>query len=158
MESEAINNLQFSNTPWSSMMHYALWCFYLKKHPHKKSCNSKVQIFPMTFGKRLECVFSLYKWASQVVQWGKKYLPADAGDTRDRGWSPGSGRSPGEGHSNSFQYSCLKKLMHRGAWWATVHGITQELDTTEHTHTHTHTHTHYMNIHIHTTIYMQIDK
>jgi len=31
--------------------------------------------------------------------------------------------------------------MNRGAWWATVHGVTKESDTTEHTHTHTHTHT-----------------
>ena len=35
----------------------------------------------------------------------------------------GSGRSPGEGNDNPFQYSCLGNLMDRGSWWATVHGI-----------------------------------
>ena len=41
----------------------------------------------------------------------------------DPGSIPGLGRSPGEGNSNSFQYSCLGNPMDRGAWWATVHGI-----------------------------------
>ena len=36
---------------------------------------------------------------------------------------PGSGRSHGEGNGNSFQYSCLKNLMDRGAWPATVHRV-----------------------------------
>ena len=35
----------------------------------------------------------------------------------------GSGRSPGEGHGNSFQYSCLENPMGRGTWWAIVHGV-----------------------------------
>ena len=38
---------------------------------------------------------------------------------------PESGRSPGEGNSNSFQYSYLDNSMDRGAWWATVHGVTK---------------------------------
>ena len=38
---------------------------------------------------------------------------------------PGSGRSPGEGNGNPFQYSCLEKSMDRGAWQATVCGITK---------------------------------
>ena len=52
---------------------------------------------------------------------------------------PGLGRSPGGEHRNPLQYSCLENPMDRGAWWATVHRVT-ELDTTEATeHTHTHT-------------------
>ena len=43
-------------------------------------------------------------------------------DTRDVGLIPGCGRSPGEGHGNRLQYSCLENPMDRGAWWATVHG------------------------------------
>ena len=43
---------------------------------------------------------------------------------------PGSGRSPGGGHGNPLQYSCLVNSMDRGAWWAVVHGVT-ELDVTE---------------------------
>ena len=38
---------------------------------------------------------------------------------------PGSGRSPGEGNGNPLQYSCLENSMDRGAWWATVHGVTK---------------------------------
>ena len=38
---------------------------------------------------------------------------------------PGSGRFPGEGNDNPLQYSCLEKSMDRGAWWATVHGVTK---------------------------------
>ena len=38
---------------------------------------------------------------------------------------PGSGRSPGEGNDNPLQYSCLENLMDRGAWQATVHGVTK---------------------------------
>ena len=53
----------------------------------------------------------------------EKNQAASAGDARDTGLIPGSGRSPGEGNGNSFQYSCLEKPMDRGAWWATVHQI-----------------------------------
>ena len=51
-----------------------------------------------------------------------KNLPANAGDTDS---VPGSGRSPGEGNDNPFQYSRLRNLMDRGAWQATVHGVTK---------------------------------
>ena len=40
-------------------------------------------------------------------------LPANAGDIRDTGSIPGSGRSPGEGNGNPFQYSCLENPMDR---------------------------------------------
>ena len=50
-------------------------------------------------------------------------LPANAGDVRDTGSIPRSGRSPGRGHSNPIQYSCLENPMDRGAWQATVHGV-----------------------------------
>ena len=52
-----------------------------------------------------------------------KNLPANAGDIRDGGLIPGLGRSPGEGDSNPFQYSCLENPMDKGAWLATVHGV-----------------------------------
>ena len=54
-----------------------------------------------------------------------KNLPANAGDVRDMGLIPGLGRSPGEGHGNTFQYSCLENPMNRGAWRATVHRVTK---------------------------------
>ena len=43
----------------------------------------------------------------------------------DRGSIPGLDRSPGEGNGYSLQYSCLENSMDRGAWWATVHGVTK---------------------------------
>ena len=58
-------------------------------------------------------------WASQVALVVKNLL-ADAGDT---GSIPGSGRSPGEGHGNPLQYSCLENPMDRGAWWTTFHRV-----------------------------------
>ena len=54
-----------------------------------------------------------------------KDLPANAGDMRDTGSTPELGRSPGGGHGNPLQYSCLENPMDRGAWWATVRGVTQ---------------------------------
>ena len=67
-------------------------------------------------------------WASQVAQ-RVKNPPANSGDVRDTGSIPGSGRSPGEGNGNPLQYSCLGKCVDRGAWWVTVHGVTNESDT-----------------------------
>ena len=54
-----------------------------------------------------------------------KNSPPSTGDVRDMGSIPGSGRSPGEGHGNPLQYSCPENLKDRGAWWATVHGVTK---------------------------------
>ena len=48
----------------------------------------------------------------------------------DVGLIPGLGKSPGEGHSNLLQYSCLGNPMDREAWQATVHGVTKESDMT----------------------------
>ena len=58
-------------------------------------------------------------WASQVDQW-VKYLPVNAGYA---GSFPGLRRSPGGGHGNPLQYSCLENPMDRGAWQFTVHRV-----------------------------------
>ena len=68
-------------------------------------------------------------WASQVALVVKR-LPANAGDTRDKGSIPGLGRSPGEANGSPFQWSCLENLMDRRTWWTTDHRVT-ESDTTE---------------------------
>ena len=49
-----------------------------------------------------------------------KNLPVDAGDV---GSIPGSGRSPGGGHGNPIQYSCMENSKDRGGWQATIHGV-----------------------------------
>ena len=67
------------------------------------------------------CVSS---WASQVTV-VVKTPPANAGDRRDAGLSPGLGRSPGGGHGKPLQYSCLENPMDRRAWWAPVRGVTK---------------------------------
>ena len=50
---------------------------------------------------------------------------ANAGNIRKTASIPGSGRSPGEGHGDPLQNSCLENPMDRGAWWATVHRVTK---------------------------------
>ena len=70
-----------------------------------------------------------------------KTLPANEGDARDSGLISRSGRSAGLGNGNILQYSCLEHFMHRGAWQATVHGVTKNhTRLSRHTYTHTQTH------------------
>ena len=71
-------------------------------------------------------------WTEELPWWlgwlkKKKKSASDAGDP---GSIPGSGRSPGGGRGKPLQYSCLENPIDRGAWWATVHRVT-ESDTTE---------------------------
>ena len=54
-----------------------------------------------------------------------KNLPANAGARRDAGSIPGLERSPGGGHGNPLQYSCLGNSMDRGSWLAPVHGVSR---------------------------------
>ena len=54
-----------------------------------------------------------------------KNPPANAGDVRDVGLIPRMGRSPGGGHSNPLQYSCLENPMDREAWQTTVYRVAQ---------------------------------
>ena len=54
-----------------------------------------------------------------------KSLPANAENVRDPGSIPGLGKSPGEENVNPLPYSCLGNSMDRGAWQATVHGVTK---------------------------------
>ena len=52
-------------------------------------------------------------------------LPDNVGDIEDMGLIPGLGRSPGVGNGNPLQYSCMENFTDRGAWWATVDGLTK---------------------------------
>ena len=52
-----------------------------------------------------------------------KNLPASAGGVRDKSSISGLGRTPGGGHGNPLQYSCLGNPIDRGAWWSTVHWV-----------------------------------
>ena len=66
-------------------------------------------------------IYFIYTGASLVTQMVKN-LPSMQGDL---GSIPGLGRSPKEGNGYPLQYSCLENSMDRGAWWATVHGVTK---------------------------------
>ena len=56
-----------------------------------------------------------------------KNPPANAGDTRDIGLIPGSGRSPGGGYGNPLYHSCLENPMDRRAWEAVVSTVWQRV-------------------------------
>ena len=102
----------------------------LSKEPGKNP-NSQIPQLQATFQSWLhrESWFHFWieiphVWAYQVVLVVKN-LSANAGDIRDVGSISGSGRSPGGGHGNPLQYSCLEHPMDRGGWQATVHGVTK---------------------------------
>ena len=67
--------------------------------------------------------YFLLSWFSQVQV--VKNPPAKAGDARDMGSIPESGRFPGKGNDKPLQYSCLENSKDRGDWQATVHGVTK---------------------------------
>ena len=86
-----------------------------------------IQSVYSNFSHRLEsdldaCYFA--QRASPVAQL-VKILPANAGNARDMGLIPGSGRFPGEGNGNPLQYSCLENSMDRGAWLSTVYEVAE---------------------------------
>ena len=64
-----------------------------------------------------------WRWGASLVALVVKNLPANAGDTRDKGLIPELGIYPREEHSNPLQYSCLENPMDRGALQGTVHGL-----------------------------------
>ena len=91
--------------------------------------------------------FETISWSNSGFPGGAavKNPPANAGDSRDMGSVPGSGRSSGGGNGNLLQYSCPGNLMDRGAWQAIVHWVAKsrtQLHDWEHTQRHRYTHTH----------------
>ena len=85
-------------------------------------------------------------WASQVTLVVKS-PSTNAGDVRDTGSIPGSGRSPGGEHGYPLQYSCLGNPKDRGAWQAIVHSVSQSRTQLKQLSTHGFTHTHMESIH-----------
>ena len=73
-----------------------------------------------------------------------KNLPANAGDVKDAGSIPGSERSPGEGHGNPLQYSCLENPMEEKPGMLQATGLKKIRQDWACTHTHTHTQSPYM--------------
>ena len=69
------------------------------------------------------CLDFFLACGSSQVALGVKNSSDSAGDLRDAGFIPGSGRSPGGGYGSPLQFSCLENSMDRGAWWATIHRV-----------------------------------
>ena len=107
-------------SPWGckeSYMSETTWdvctreCFWVG--PYQESKEKFFKPLPPT---------SCFGGVSLVAQMVKN-LPADAGGVEDVALIPGLGRSPGGGHDNPLQYSCLENPMDRGAWQATVYRV-----------------------------------
>ena len=71
----------------------------------------------------LPLLYSDIRWGASQVALVVKNPPSNAGDVTDAGLMPGSGITPGEENGNPLQYFCLENLMDKGAWWATVYGV-----------------------------------
>ena len=120
------------NTPGLPVPHDSRWC-----HPTILSSatlfSSSLQSLPTSGSFATSRFFSSGDQSIEAsVWWLKESLvvknrPANA---KDPGMTPGLGRSRGGGNGNPLQYSCLGNPTGRGAWGATVHGVTKELDTT----------------------------
>ena len=91
-------------------------------------------LWPTLFSQPIQSI-SIFKMQFKFLLLRKQPLPTRgfhggsdgkeiARNAGDQGSIPGSGRSPGERNDNPAQYSSLKNSMNRGAWWATVYGIT----------------------------------
>ena len=97
--------------PWPSLGLYEEWVC--------KTKNSQGQ----------NCLFLI--WPSPHVALVVKNLPVNAGNVRDTGSIPGSGRSPGGGHGNPLQFLCLENPVDRGAWGGYSSQGCKKLDMTE---------------------------
>ena len=96
--------------------------------------NSSGKFFKIIPSKLLICASVLYTHTHTHIQGLPRWLSGKESACQGRRhrfnlWI--GGRSHEGGHGNPFQYSCLKNPMDKGAWWATVHGVTKELDMTE---------------------------
>ena len=104
---------------------------WMSPRTHSSACTENKNIRKKYKRKQKYKEINIIKW----WWWDMPYVsigvlevknpPTSAGDVSDMGSIPGSGRSSGGGYSNPLQYSCLENLMDRGAWWATIHRVTQ---------------------------------
>ena len=112
-----------ANSQWDG---WDLWIFssadgFLWKIEKKDVCLEKLDLVEVEGTRYNQIWKGLPQWSSS------KESACNSGDVSS---ILGLGRSPGEGKGNPFEYSCLENPMDRGAWWATVHGIAKESDTT----------------------------
>ena len=104
-----------ASCPWRHLTNWWRWQDY-----QRLSLGTLLINFTVSQEKLVEYKVSwLSRWCS-----GKESA-CSVGDAGDVGLIPESGRSPGEGNGNTLQYSCLESSMDRGAWRATVHGVSE---------------------------------
>ena len=96
---------------------------------HQVSFDAKSKEKTYFFWELLDLGIMDHSWAPQVARWVKN-TPVMWETQADTSLSPKRGKTPGGGHGNPLQCSCLENPMERAAWWATVHGVT-ESDMTE---------------------------
>ena len=92
--------------------------------------------------------------AFPMAQWVKN--PTAMQGEGEEGLIPGSWRSPGEGHGNPLQYSCLENPMDRGTWGALVHRVANSWMQLKWLNTHTHTHYYYIIVYFSLQIYQYL--
>ena len=123
--------------PWDSPdKNTGMGCHFLLQCMKVKSESEVIQLCPTlsdTMGCSLAGTSAHGIFQSRVLEWGAtafskvvlvvKNPPANAGDAKDAGSAPWSGRFPGRRHGNPLQYSCLENPTDRGTWRATVHRV-----------------------------------
>ena len=90
---------------------------------HKELLSEYVSVYESIFFLKTWILRNMYVYIFGLLSVIVKNLPDNAGDSRDMGLHPGSGRFPGGGNGNPLLYSCLRNPMDRRAWQVTVHGI-----------------------------------
>ena len=105
----------------------------------KHSVNNWLYLDFLLSIEHLRAVYYSFFWMSFRWLIVVKNLPENAGDRRNVDSVPGLGRSPGGGHGNPLQYSCLENSMRWGAQWATVHRVTKSWTPLKWLSIHTHT-------------------
>ena len=101
------------------------YILYLLSYKMVKAMRHKnLRDLPSLQSSRVKCFTEKNTLVSQVTLVATN-LPANAGDVTDTGSIPGSGGSPGGGHSNPLKYSCSEDPMDRGVWQAAIHRVGQ---------------------------------
>ena len=117
--------LKMFNVHWKpNYLYKQLWflLFFICPRFFKLENNCFYNVVAVSAVHQWESVIIIPSGVSQVVLVVKN-PPANAGDIRDIGLIPELGRSPGGGHGNPLQYSCLEYPLDRGAWRATIHAV-----------------------------------
>ena len=117
------NSLSWLNKDWSIK---AICCLIHCYLPDLRMPYSPLRKESRWGSKSRKDLFILLKASLVLPCWlSSKEFPSNTGNTGDSCSIPESGGSPGGGHGNLLQYSCLENPIDRGAWWVTVHRVSK---------------------------------